>query len=115
MSNLTSRAGAFIITRESVGITNCPAAKNSFHSRIREVEVLRITSCLILWLRRRADHGMSSSHRLVLKPRNLNTLLLRSILLKSIRVILGDTLINAWGIDGMATSLVDDGKWLAPC
>ena len=79
------------------------------------MEVLRITSCLILWLRRRADHGMSSSHRLVLKPRNLNTLLLRSILLNSIRVILGDTLINAWEIDGMATSLVDDGKWLAPC
>ena len=74
------------------------------------MEVLRIISCLILWLRRRADHGMSSSHRLVLKLRNLNTLLLRSILLKSIRVILGDTLINAWGIDGMATSLVDDGK-----
>ena len=79
------------------------------------MEVLRIISCLILWLRRRADHGMSSSHRLVLKPRNLNTLLLRSILLKSIRVILGDTLINAWGIDGTATGLVDDGKWLAPC
>ena len=115
MSNLTSRAGAFIITRESVGITNYPAAKNSFHLRIREVEALKITSCLILWLRRHADCGMNASHGLVLRSRNLNTLPLGSILLKSIRVILGDTLINAWRIDGTVTGLVDDGKWLAPC